>query len=206
MKISYQWLKDLVPALELSPQELAEQLTMAGLELEDLEDPSRGWDNVVVGKVEAIEPHPDADKLRLCTVRVGADTVQKIVCGASNVDAGQSVCVALEGAELPGGFKIKKAKIRGVESRGMICSEKELGLAEQSDGILVLEGAQADNEPGTPVAKVLHVPPLLDLSVTPNRGDCLSAIGLAREVAALTGGELHEPEFALNEQDGAASE
>lgn len=205
MKISHEWLKQLVPGMELGPHELAEQLTMAGLELEDLEDPSRGWRHVVVGKVEQIEPHPNADKLRLCTVRVGPEVVQKIVCGAPNVGAGQSVCVALEGAELPGGFKIKKAKIRGVESRGMICSEAELGLAERSDGILVLEGQQAAHEAGTPVGEVLHVPTLLDLSVTPNRGDCLSAVGLAREVAALSGKELKEPAFDLKEEGAEAS-
>lgn len=199
MRISYEWLCELVPGLDLPPEELAERLTLAGLELESLEDPTRLWKNVVVGEVKSLEPHPNADKLRVCQVEVGEGSLRQIVCGAPNVDRGQRVPVALPGASLPVGLDIAETKLRGVASGGMICSERELGLSEGHEGILVLTGAAAEATPGTPLAKALKVPTILDLSVTPNRGDCLSAIGLAREIAALLGKELREPEFSVKE-------
>ncbi|MEW6775263.1 MAG: phenylalanine--tRNA ligase subunit beta, partial [Bdellovibrionota bacterium] len=206
MKIQFQWLQELVPGLSLSPAEVAEKLTSAGLEVERIENPAANWGRVVVGHVETREKHPNADRLSLCQVRVSDADVLQIVCGAANVAAGQKVAVALVGAELPGGMKIERTKIRSVESSGMICSEKELGFAEKSQGILVLEGEPGKSKPGTPLAEALGVSAVLEVSITPNRGDCLSALGLARELAAVTGHKVKEPSFGVEEKGAALSE
>ena len=188
MRIPYAWMATYCdPALE--PGVLAEKLAMTGTEVERVVTtgpPSA--DNFVIGKVVAVEPHPDADRLRVCTVDTG-DERRNIVCGAPNVAAGQTVVVALPGAVMPGGMKIKKAKLRGVPSEGMICSESELELGDGSDGIMVLEEDFA--APGTPAGDVLPVSQVvLELEVTPNRTDCFGLYGVAREAHAITGADL----------------
>jgi len=151
MKLSYRWLARHVDLAGIPPQDLAQDLTLSTCEVEGLERFLPHLHDVVVGLVQAREKHPDADKLSRCTVDVGDGTLRTIVCGASNVAAGQKVAVALPGTELPGGLKIKKSKIRGVESEGMICSERELGLGEEHSGIWVLP---AEAPLGRPVDEV----------------------------------------------------
>lgn len=189
MRIPYAWMATYCdPGLE--PDVLAEKLAMTGTEVERVVitgPPSA--DNFVIGKVLTVEPHPDADRLNVCTVDTGEGENRNIVCGAPNVAAGQTVVVALPGAVMPGGMKIKKAKLRGVPSEGMICSETELELGEGSDGIMVLEDGFA--APGTPAGDVLPVSQVvLELEVTPNRTDCFGLYGVAREAHAITGAEL----------------
>ena len=195
MKITCNWLKDYVDYSWDWP-ELVERLTMAGLEYEGVDDLGKRLDGVVVGRVEACRPHENADRLTVCEVDVGS-AVNTIVCGAPNVAAGQTVAVALPGCTLPGGLVIKKAKIRGVESHGMICAEDELGLGDDHDGIMVLE----DNlEIGSPFAAAVGLEDvIIDFEITPNRPDCLSLFGIAREVQVLTGNPLRPPQFALAE-------
>ncbi len=191
MKISYNWLNDFTD-LSIDAHELAERLTMVGFEVDGVAERGLNIPGVVIGKVLAREAHPNADKLSLCTVDVGGGEPLQIICGAPNVAAGQTVAVATVGAELPVGLKIRKAKIRGVESAGMICSEEELGLADKSEGIWVLEDGLAVGEP---LAKALNFETdwILDLAVTPNRPDALSHIGIAREAAAILDKPLHLP-------------
>src|SRR5512135_2544545 len=136
MRVSYNWLKDYVD-IDLNPQQLSDRLTMAGLEVEGLDFLGSGLEGVIVGKVLATKPHPDADKVTLFDVETGSE-VLPIVCGAKNVREGAKVALALVGATLPGGLKIQKAKLRGAVSLGMLCSEKELGLANESEGIMIL--------------------------------------------------------------------
>ena len=195
MKITCNWLKDYVDYSWDWP-ELVERLTMAGLEYEGVDDLGKRLDGVVVGRIEACRPHENADRLTVCEVDVGS-AVNTIVCGAPNVAAGQTVAVALPGCTLPGGLVIKKAKIRGVESHGMICAEDELGLGDNHDGIMVLE----DNlEIGSPFAAAVGLDDvIIDFEITPNRPDCLSLFGIAREVQVLTGNPLRPPQFALAE-------
>ena len=198
MKVSYQWLKSYVNALEESPQELAEKLTRSGIEVDIVENRNQGVSGVVVGYVKAREKHPDADKLSVCIVDAGQGEDLQIVCGAKNVAAGQKVPVALVGAKLPGGLAIKRAKLRGVESQGMICSAKELGMndkllpKEQQEGIMVLEPSLAV---GTSILEVLAIDDaVLELDLTPNRSDCLSMLGVAYEVSAILGHEVTLPD------------
>ena len=141
MKISLNWLNEYVDISEFikAPEELAEKLTQAGLEVESIENQSEQFKNIVIGEIIEKAQHPDADKLTLCQVKVEGNKVLPIVCGAKNHKQGDKVVVATVGACLPGDFKIKKSKIRGVESQGMLCSEKELGLSEESAGIMILE-------------------------------------------------------------------
>ncbi|UCE90086.1 MAG: phenylalanine--tRNA ligase subunit beta [Pseudomonadota bacterium] len=190
MKFSEQWLREWVnPPISIA--ELTEQLTMAGLEVDAVDPVAGEFDKVVVGEVLAVEPHPDADKLRVCQVNVGADAPLGIVCGAANVAAGQRVPTALVGAVLPDGLKIKKAKLRGVPSSGMLCSETELGLAEQAEGLMILP---ADAPVGEAVRDYLALDDVsIELGLTPNRGDCLSLAGVAREAGVLNGLEVHGP-------------
>lgn len=182
MKFSESWLRTFVnPAL--SSQELAHVLTMAGLEVEGLEPVAPAFTHVVVGEVLAREKHADADRLNVLTVAVGQDAPLQIVCGAQNVQVGMKAPCALVGAQLPG-MTIKQAKVRGVESFGMMCSEKELGLAEESAGLLELA---ADAMVGQDIRAYLDLDDqLITLKLTPNRSDCLSLTGVARDVAALT--------------------
>ncbi|KST66467.1 phenylalanine--tRNA ligase subunit beta [Mastigocoleus testarum] len=192
MRISLNWLRELVE-LKLNPEELAETLTMAGFEVEDIED-RRTWANgVVVGKVVEREPHPNADKLSVCQVDVGTGENLNIVCGAPNVCPNIYVPVATVGCYLPNiDLKIKPAKLRGVKSYGMICSLKELGLPADVDGIHIFTGE--DLQLGSDVRPLLGLDDVvLDVTTTANRADALSMVGVAREVAALTGGQLSLP-------------
>jgi phenylalanyl-tRNA synthetase beta chain len=192
MLISLNWLKEYVD-VPWEPEELADRLTMAGLEVEGITYLNPGLDNVLVGQILKIEPHPDADSLRVCKVDVGEGDPVQIVCGAPNAAAGQVVAVALPGAVLPGGFVIESREIRGVASSGMICSEKELGIGADESGILVLP---EEAEVGSGLAEALHLDDVvLDISIYANRPDCMSVLGIAREVAALTGGAVRYPEL-----------
>ena len=188
MKVSLHWLRRFVD-FDLSATELADKLTMRGFESEvvtDFED----LENLVVGEVLTADKHPDADKLKLCTVSDGSNTFN-VVCGAPNVDAGQKIVFAKVGAILPGDFKIGKAKIRGVESFGMICSERELGISEEHDGIMVLDDSF---KAGTPVKEVLGpIFNAIDIEVTPDKAFALSHRGIAREVASMIGSKLKTP-------------
>lgn len=192
MKFSEQWLREWVnPAVDSDT--LSAQLTMAGLEVDAMAPVAGAFTGIVVGEVLAVAPHPDADKLRVCQVNVGAETLT-IVCGAANVRAGLRVPAALIGAVLPGDFKIKKSKLRGVESFGMLCSAKELGLAETSDGLLELPG---DAPVGTDIRAYLQLDDVtFELGLTPNRGDCLSIAGVAREVGVINRCAVTVPSMA----------
>jgi len=192
MKFSESWLRSFV-APACSGAELSHLLTMAGLEVEEEETVAPAFGNVVVGHVLEVNKHPDADRLNVCRVDVGRGEAQQIVCGAPNVAPGLKVPCALPGAELPGDFKIKVAKVRGIESSGMLCSAKELGIAEDASGLLVLP---ADAPVGEDIRRYLDLDDrLLTLKLTPNRADCLSLSGVAREVAALTGAPATYPEI-----------
>ena len=187
MRVPYGWMADYCdPGLE--PRDLAEKMAMTGTEVErvvTLGPPSA--EGFVIGKVLAVEKHPDADRLNVCQVDTGGET-RTIVCGAPNVAAGQTVVVALPGAVMPGGMEIKQAKLRGVESNGMICSERELELGEGHEGILVLGDGPA---PGTPAGQLLPLAePVLELEVTPNRTDCFGIYGVAREAHAISSAPL----------------
>ncbi|MGZ5053291.1 MAG: YtpR family tRNA-binding protein, partial [Methylobacter sp.] len=182
MQISEAWLREYVnPAI--STEQLVEQLTMAGLEVDSITPAAAVFSGVVVGEVLAMEQHPDADRLRVCQVAVGETEPLQIVCGASNVRVGLRIPAALIGAVLPGDFKIKKSKLRGVESYGMLCSEKELGLAADANGLMEL----AANAPvGVDIRDYLSLNDnIIEVDLTPNRADCLSVEGIAREVAVL---------------------
>lgn len=186
MKISLNWLSDYIDleAERKNPKELARLLTEAGLEVESIQDLSLPFKNVVVGAVLKKSLHPNSDRLSLCQVSVGDGVVQQIVCGAQNHKEGDRVAVALPGAELANGVKISSSQIRGVESVGMLCSESELGLSsEASEGILILDSSA---KIGTPLARFLGMDDFVfELKVTPNRADCLSHLGLAREISTL---------------------
>ncbi len=201
MKIPLKWLKEFVE-VTLPPARLAEKLTMAGLECKGIQNTGGGWDEkIVVGQIVAVNPHPNADRLRLPTVNLGGEQ-QTVVCGAPNLQVGDKIAFAREGAELIDGHtgqraRLKPAKIRGVESSGMVCSEKELGISDEHQGILVLP---ADAPVGTPLAAYLG-DVVLDLDVTPNRPDCLSVFGIAWETAALTGQTAHTAQTSY-EEDG----
>lgn len=187
MKFSENWLRTWVNP-ELSSDELSHLLTMAGLEVEAQEKVAPMFNNVVVAEVLAVEKHPDADRLNVCQVDVGEAAPLTIVCGAANVKAGIKVPCARIGAVLPGDFRIKQAKVRGVDSFGMLCSDKELGLAEESDGLWLLP---FDAPIGKSLREYLDLDDkLITLKLTPNRSDCSGIAGLAREVAALTGSTI----------------
>jgi phenylalanyl-tRNA synthetase beta chain len=192
MKVPLSWLRDYVD-VTVPIEELAEILTLAGLEVSDIQKIGGSWDNIVVGKITGIEPHPNADRLRLATVDIG-DRQITVVCGAPNLVLGDKVPFALVGATLLDGhtgeqMELKPVKIRGIRSDGMICSEKELGVSDRHEGIMVLS---PDVVIGAPLSDYMG-DVVLDIDVTPNRPDCLSVIGIAREVAALTKSELHIP-------------
>ncbi|WP_017292995.1 phenylalanine--tRNA ligase subunit beta [Geminocystis herdmanii] len=191
MRISFNWLKELVD-ITITPEELAKTLTIAGFEVEDMEDKRKWADGVVVGRVVECDRHPNADKLSVCKVDIGDETPSQIVCGAPNVRKDIFVPVATLGSYLPKiDLKLKPTKLRGVESKGMICSLAELGLAKESEGIKILEG---DLQVGQDIRPILGLDDvILDITATANRADALSMVGVAREVSALTGGELHLP-------------
>jgi phenylalanyl-tRNA synthetase beta chain len=196
MLVPVEWLEEYVqPAME--PGELAERLALTGTEVDRVhEGASITGEKLVVGRVTECGKHPDADRLSVCTVDVGAGEPSTIVCGAPNVAAGQTVAVALPGSRLPDGTKIKKSKLRGVASAGMILSERELGLSEEHDGIMMLDEGLA---PGSPLSEALPTPgAVLELEITPNRPDCLGIYGVAREVHAATGAPLAPPPWAAD--------
>lgn len=186
MKFSEHWLRSFCnPAL--STQELAHALTMAGLEVEEVVPAAPAFDGVVVGQVVAVKPHPNAEKLTVCTVEVGAADTLEIVCGAPNVVVGAKVPCAKIGAQLPE-LKIREAKLRGVSSQGMLCSAAELGISDDHSGLIILD---PDSEVGLNARDALDLDDnVFSLKLTANRGDCLSLLGIAREVAAITGSEL----------------
>ncbi len=195
MKFSEHWLRSLCNP-PLATRALADALTFGGIEVEQLDPVAPPFENVVVGEVLAVTRHPDADRLNVCEVAAG-DKKLTIVCGAPNVRVGMKVPLALAGAQLPGGLAIKKAKVRGVESHGMLCSARELGLAAEASGLLELAG---DAVSGADIRGVLDLgDTLFTTKPTPNRGDCLSLHGMAREVAALTGAPLTPPRVSAAE-------
>src|SRR6478736_4131981 len=183
MKFNKKWLEEWVDCRDLTAQQLADTITMAGLEVDAVTPVAPPFTGVVVGEILSIEPHPDADKLRVCQVAGHPDGLQQVVCGAANARVGIKIPFATLGAELPNDFKIRQAKIRGVESFGMLCAEQELGLAESSDGLWELS---ADAPVGKNLRDWLQLDDdIIEVDLTPNRGDCLSVFGLACEVAAL---------------------
>ncbi len=189
MIVTHKWLKEFVD-FDLTSQQLSHQLTMAGLEVDFLQEIGAGLDSIVVARLDSVEAHPQADRLTKCRVFNGAEVIS-VVCGATNHKAGDLVALAQVGSVLPDGLKIKKSKIRGEESRGMLCSVTELGLDDEADGILILP---ARLEPGTPVFEALDLKDVrYEIGLTPNRADCLSVLGVAREVAAFTHKPLHLP-------------
>ena len=193
MRISLQWLAEWLDGEVPAPRDLAARLTMAGLEVEGIEAAAPPLPGVVVVEIVECVKHPNADSLSVCTVDAGAGRVQ-VVCGAPNARAGLKAPLATVGARLPGGLDIRKAKLRGVESFGMLCSAKELGLAEDSGGLLELP---PDLQAGAPLVAALGLDDtVLEVNLTPNRGDCMSVLGVAREVAALTGARLAGPPLA----------
>lgn len=191
MLLPLSWLSDFID-LTLEPQVLADELTMKGTEVEAIH--RYEVDGLVVGAILDVSAHPDADRLVVCRVDIGGGEPSTIVCGAPNVAAGQKVAVAPPGAMLPGGFRLKARKMRGVKSEGMILAEDELGIGDDHDGILVLP---SDWEVGADLGRYLPVSDVvLELAITPNRGDCLSLLGIAREIHAITGAPVRMPEMA----------
>ncbi|MGI8436696.1 MAG: phenylalanine--tRNA ligase subunit beta [Chthoniobacterales bacterium] len=183
MKFSVNWLRELVE-LSASVNELADLLTFAGVEIEGIEHRGLNLEHVVIGQINASTEHPNADRLSVCEVDDGTNHKRRIVCGAKNYKVGDKVPVALPGATLPNGLKIKVSKLRGVESQGMLCSPIELGVSEESDGLLILP---PDVQIGAPIGSLYPPDTILDVEITPNRSDLLSYVGLAREIAALRG-------------------
>jgi len=181
MLISLRWLQEFVELPTEDPAEIADVLASIGHEVEGHETLAPDWNGVFVGRVVGIEEHPDADRIRVCQVDIGTATEQ-IICGAWNFEEGALVAVAIPGSVLAGGFEIGRRTIRGVDSNGMICSEQELGLGDDHEGIVVLDG---DHEPGTPFSDLIELPDVIfDLSITPNRPDAMSHLGIARDLAA----------------------
>ncbi len=207
MKISWNWLSELVDLSSIgTPEKLGDLLTFRGLEVEEIHRQAKGFENVISVKILTKAQHPQADRLSLCGVDRGDGSSLEIVCGAQNMKAGDIVCLAQIGANLPNGLKITQSKIRGVVSNGMLCSEDELGLLEagkESDGILILPPT---TKLGEPVAKILGLDDtLLTLKITANRGDCLSHFGIAREVAAALGVSVREPKYTKLPFNGGES-
>lgn len=196
MKISLNWLRDYAD-WNGDVSTLAETLTFAGVEVEDIKARGANFDKVVVGQIVKSEQHPNADRLSVCQVNDGSDTPRQIVCGAKNYKVGDKVPVALPGAILPGDFKIKSGKLRDVKSDGMMCSAKELELADDADGLLILP---PETPVGIPISQALPSDTIIEIEVTPNRPDLLSHVGLAREVATLAGLTFKKPEIASKPQ------
>jgi phenylalanyl-tRNA synthetase beta chain len=192
MKIAESWLREWVDP-DLDSEALGHQLTMLGLEVDGVDTEGAGLDGVVVAEVLGVRKHPDADRLTVCKVSAGGEEID-VVCGAPNVTTGMKSPLAVPGITLPNGVRLRKSKIRGIVSNGMLCSAVELGLGEESDGILELPD---DAPAGMPLTEYLGLPDrVFDLDLTPNRGDCFSVLGVARDVAALTGSPLKPPDVA----------
>jgi phenylalanyl-tRNA synthetase beta chain len=198
VRVPLSWLREYVD-VSLTPDQLAEQLTLRGMEVSDIEVSGAGWTDVIVGRLLSVERHPNADTLWVTRVDVGSGEPLEIVCGAQNITPGQLVPVALPGSVLPGDRRIERTKIRGVVSNGMLCSPIELGLGADADGILIL-GTDDEHPLGSDV-RSLYGETVLDVDVKPNRGDALSMVGLAREVAAMTRATLRVPFFSVPEGD-----
>ncbi|MDP1917631.1 MAG: phenylalanine--tRNA ligase subunit beta [Myxococcales bacterium] len=202
MRISLKWLKDYV-ALPASVDELASRLTMAGLEIEGIERPAEALRGVVVAQIVASDKHPNADKLSVTKIDFGGGAQLQVVCGAKNYKVGDKVPLATVGTKLPNGTEIKQAALRGVDSSGMLCSSKELGITEDSAGLLILD---ANAKLGQPIAEALGLDDVVfTVNVTPNRADALSHLGIAREVATLFNVPLQKPEAKLTESSTEAS-
>ena len=198
MRVPLAWLREFVD-VQLTPEQLAERLTLLGMEVKGIERWGADWDGVVTGELLTVDKHPRADRLHLTTVTLGdGGEPLSIVCGATNIAPGQRIPVALPGAVLPGNRRIERAEKMGVVSNGMLCSGEELRLTGDGDGILILP---ADTPLGVPLAD-LFGDVVLDVDVKPNRGDALSILGLAREVAAATSQQVRMPDITVEEGSG----
>ncbi len=197
MKFSVNWLREFVD-LPNKIDKLAELLTLGGVEIEAIERRGVNIDKIIVAQITASSQHPNADRLTVCEVNDGSGTKRQIVCGATNYKVGDKVPLALPGAKLPNGLEIKKNTLRGVESEGMLCSAKELGFGEDAAGLLILS---PDAKVGASIVDLFPSDTILDVEITPNRGDLLSHYGLAREISALVGQPLRLPVEKL--ADGA---
>lgn len=190
MKFSEKWIREWVDP-KLDTAEFAHQMTMAGHEVDQVEQQGTGVESVIVAEVVSCKRHANADKLSICQVSIGAASTVEVVCGAPNVRSGMKTAFAAPGTKLPNGLKLRKTKIRGIESNGMLCSPSELGLGDDADGIIELP---SDAEAGETLAKLLALPDsILDVNLTPNRGDCFSVAGIARDLSAMTGTALRNP-------------
>ena len=187
MKFSVNWLSEFIADLPKDAEDIADLLTRAGVETENIEKRGAKIDNVVVSQIKESSRHPNADRLTVCEVDDGSGTKRQIVCGATNYEVGDKVPLALPGAKLPNGTEIRKSQLRGVESEGMLCSAIELGLGSDAAGLLILS---PEAKIGAPISDLFPSDTILDVEITPNRGDLLSHYGLAREIAALTGTKL----------------
>lgn len=197
MFVSLRWLRDYVD-IDLAPAALADRLTMAGLEVDAVRETAPDFIRVVVAKILSLKPHPDSEKLSLCEVTTGTG-ILPIVCGAANIKVGDLVPLALVGAAIPGGYTIKSSRIHGELSEGMLCSEEELGIGPDRSGIMLLP---SELTPGQDLIDALDLRDvILDIGITPNRSDCLSVIGVAREIAAITGVKLRAPEIVFREDE-----
>ncbi|HLT28941.1 MAG TPA: phenylalanine--tRNA ligase subunit beta [Myxococcaceae bacterium] len=202
MEISLEWLKDYVPVEGV--EQTAARLTDGGLEVEGIRHLGEGLDGVLVAEVKEAVPHPDAERLQVTQVDIGASALLQVVCGAKNFKVGDKVPLATVGSELPGGMKIGRAALRGVDSFGMLCSAKELGLPEGEDGLLILDSSL---KPGVPIVEALGLDDsVLTLNVTPNRPDALSHVGVARDLAVLTGTRLTLPPTSCEEGEAAIAD
>jgi len=186
MKFSVNWLREFVD-LPKDPEDIADLLTRAGVETKNIETRGAKVDKVIVSQITASSRHPNADRLTVCEVNDGSGTKRQIVCGATNYKVGDKVPLALPGTKLSNGTEIRKSKLRGVESEGMLCSAIELGLGPDAAGLLILS---PEAKVGAPISDLFASDTILDVEITPNRGDLLSHFGLAREIAALTGTKL----------------
>src|SRR5438477_6687368 len=186
MKFSVNWLREFAE-LPKNPEKIAELLTRAGIEIKNIETRGANIDKVIVSLITASSRHPNADRLTVCEVDDGSEAKRKIVCGATNYKVGDKVPLALPGAKLPNGTEIRKSRLRGVESEGMLCSPIELGIGEDASGLLILS---PEAKIGAPISDLFPLETILDVEITPNRGDLLSHFGLAREIAALIGKKL----------------
>ncbi len=204
MKISLKWLSEYVPLPPTKPAGLAQRLTLAGLEVEGVSSPAAALQGVVVAQIQASHPHPNADKLSVTQVDLGGKAPLQIVCGAKNYKVGDKVPLATVGTKLPNGVEIKQAALRGVDSSGMLCSARELGLAEDASGLLILDPKA---KVGAPIAEALGLDDtVLELNVTPNRPDALCHLGVAREVAVLSTAAFTPPKVSLKEGGGKTAD
>ena len=195
MLVSLRWLKDYVD-IDIAPSMLADHLTMAGLEIDGIRETAPDFSGVVVAKILSLKPHPNADKLSLCEMTTGSE-ILSIVCGARNIQVGDIVPLAKVGATIPGGYTIKRSNLRGEQSEGMLCSEEELGIGPDHTGIMILPSGLTLGQDLVDALDLYDT--ILDIGITPNRSDCLSVMGVAREIAAITGAEIKMPQITIKE-------